>query len=246
MITNLSVARSLAQGKLVVSVNATRSAEDPFKLPPALLALIKADISALEIGDSGTHEQEGKRVESSTKARLAFDTLETALRAGYASIGALVSDSLLPTGISDADRIATYTTYGWEKGQLGRLNDDRLLVLGELAIQAETTLANPAWRYSPALTTVISEQLSLIEAEEPDAIGGARQVSVAIRNARRDVLQTHISRARYHYCAASDDLDSSKELAKISFQPRRAGIPAPPEAPPTPTPTPAPITTPAA
>ncbi len=46
---------------------------------------------------------------------------------------------------------------------------------------------NPAWRYSPALTTVISEQLSLIEAEEPDATGGARQVSVAIRNARRDV-----------------------------------------------------------
>ena len=144
--------------------------------------------------------------------------------------------SLLPTGISDADRMATYTTYGWEKGQLGRLNDDRLLVLGELAMQAATTVANPAWRYAPALTAVISQQLDIIEAEDPDATSGGRQVSVIERRAHRDLLQTHISRARYHYCASSDDLDSTKELAKISFQPRRASVATPPEVQPTPTP----------
>jgi hypothetical protein len=152
--------------------------------------------------------------------------------AGYAGIGALIGDSLLPTGISAADRLATFTTYGWEKGGLGRFTDERLLMLAELALQGETTVANAAWRYSPALIALISSQLDLIEDEEPDATGGERQISVSGRRTGLDLLQTHLSRARYHYCASSDDLDSTKELAKISFQPRRpkgsASTPTPP------------------
>ncbi|MGL4400240.1 MAG: hypothetical protein ACRCXD_10260 [Luteolibacter sp.] len=49
------------------------------------------------------------------------------------------------------------------------------------------------------------------------------------RGTARDLLQTRISRARYHYCAASDELDSTKELAKISFQPRRRATTAQPD-----------------
>jgi hypothetical protein len=83
------------------------------------------------------------------------------------------------------------------------------------------SISTPAWRYSPALVSLITAQLDVIEGEEPDATSGSRQVSVTGRLTARDLLQTRISRARYHYCAASDELDSTKELAKISFQPRR-------------------------
>jgi hypothetical protein len=85
-----------------------------------------------------------------------------------------------------------------------------------------------------------------IQDDEPDATGGERQVSVAGRGSARDLLQTRISRARYHYCAASDELDSTKELAKISFQPRRpanGGTTPAPVVTPVPTPAPAPTPT---
>lgn len=238
MITNLSVARTTARGKLVVSVDASRLAADPFKLTADLLALIQDDIGTLETDDSGSHEAEGKRAEASANVHSDFTKIEAALRAGYNGIAAIVGDSILPAGIADAARLATFTTYGWEKGQLGRLPDSRLLVLGELALQGETTVATAAWRYDPALVSLIEAQLSIIEDEEAEATSGGRQISVSIRGARRDLLQTHISRARYHYCSASDELDSTKELAGISFQPRRpatagtspapAATPAPP------------------
>ena len=113
---------------------------------------------------------------------------------------------------------------------------NRLLILAELGLQGTTTIANAAWRYAPALVTVIQAQLDIIEAEEPTATGGNRQVSVATRLNQRDQLEIHLSRVRYHYCASSDELDATKELARISFQPRRprGSISTPPEVKPTP------------
>ncbi len=125
MITNLSVARTTARGKLVVSVDASRPAADPFKLTSDLLDLLQDDIGTLETDDSGSHETEGKRAEASANVRSAFTKIEAALRAGYNGIAAIVGDSILPAGITDAARLATFTTYGWEKGQLGRLPDSR-------------------------------------------------------------------------------------------------------------------------
>ncbi len=221
MFSNLSVSRALAQGELVIAVDAARLPADPFKLSAPLLALIQADITALEAGDSDTHEAEGRRAGASATVREAFDKLEAALRIGLTGIGAIVGEALLPTGISDADRLAVHTTYGWENGLLDSIVDDRLLVLGELALQGENTIANAAWRYSTSLVHIIGDQLDIIETGGADATDGHRQITVAGRLDQRDLLQTHLSRARYHYCAASDDLDATKELAKISFQPRR-------------------------
>jgi len=235
MITNLTVARALAQGKLILAVDASRTAADPFTLPAALKSLIEQDVESLENDDSETHAAEGNRSEATAKVRSALEKIETALRAGYAGIEALLSDELAADGISDAARQALFATYGWEKSQLGRFSDTRVLMLAELALQGSATVAKPAWRYSPAIITALTAQLSIIEAEEPEATGGIRQVSVAGRKSTLDLLEKRISRARYYYCSASDDLDSTKELAKISFQPRR------PTSSPTPTPPAAPL-----
>jgi hypothetical protein len=83
-------------------------------------------------------------------------------------------------------------------------------MLAELAPQSSAAVATPAWRYSPAIITVITAQLGIIEAEEPEATGGTRQVSVAGRKSALDLLETRISRTRHYYCSASDDLDSTK------------------------------------
>jgi hypothetical protein len=230
MFTNLSVSRALAQGKLVVSVDSTRPADDSFKLPASLLALIQADITGLEAGDTGAHQAEGARAEASGTARAAYDKLEAVHRLGFTGIEGIIGADILPGGITDPDRLGVFTTYGWERGQLGRFTDDRLLVLGELAVQGDTTIATPAWRYAATLTAIIQAQLDIIEAEESTATGGDRQVSVAARRTACDLLETHLSRARYHYCASSDELDATKELARISFQPRRPKGPATPPA----------------
>ncbi len=231
MITNLTVSRALAQGKLIVAVDASRPEDDPFKLNSALLALLQADIAALENDDANSHASEGNRGEANANVRNALEKIESALRAGYAGIESILGDDLAENGISPAARLATFTTYGWEKGNLGRFNDSRVLMLAELAQQGATTIANPAWRYSPAIVTVISTQLDIIDAEEPEATTGQRQVSIAERNEALDQLRTRISRTRFYYCSASDDLDSTKELAKISFQPRRPASAAPAPAP---------------
>lgn len=239
MFTNLTVSQTLAQGKLVISVDESRPADDPFKLPAPLLTLIKGGVTALETGDIDTHAAEGERAEASGTARAAFEKLEAVLRMGYNGIEAIIGEDILPGGITPADRLGVFTTYGWEKGQIGRFTQDRILVLSELALQGATTITNPAWRYSSALTAVIQTQLDLIEAEEVSATGGERQVFVAERREKCALLDTRLSRARYHYCASSDDLDTTKELARISFQPRRpkgsaATPPVVPPVPPTP------------
>lgn len=221
MITNLTVSRAVAQGKLVVSVDESRPPADPFKLPAYLRAIVESDIAGLESEDSDAHGAEGDRIEASGTARSAFDKLEAVLHIAYNGISAIPGTDLLPTGITEAERLGVFTTYGWEKAQIGRFPDHRLLVLAELALQGDTTIANPAWRYAASLISIIQTQLDIIEEEESIANTGHRQVFVANRAEKRDLLEIHLSRVRYHYCSASDDLDMTKELAKIAFQPRR-------------------------
>jgi hypothetical protein len=233
MITNRSATRAAAQGRLIVTIDSTRTPEDSFKLTPALLGLLQGDIDAMESGDHGVHEAEGDRASASGTVRDAFGKLEAALRTGYTGIGAIIGKDISATGISDAERSGVYATYGWEKQQLGRLTQSRLLILGELAVAGQTTIVESAWRYAPAIVTAIEQQLDIIDEEEIQAGGGDRQVSVAQRAEILDRLETRLARVRFHYCSASDDLDATKELARIGFQPRRpkGSVDVPPPAP---------------
>lgn len=71
------------------------------------------------------------------------------------------------------------------------------------------------------LIPAIGAKLDFIEAHETEATAGGRQVSTARRSEPLDLLETRLSRVRHHSCSASDDLDATPELARISFQPRR-------------------------
>ncbi|MEO7098178.1 MAG: hypothetical protein ABI162_02365 [Luteolibacter sp.] len=221
MLTNLPVSRALAQGKLVISVDETRTPGDPFKLPAVLRKLIEADIVALETGNPDSQKPLGDHIEASAPVCDAFEKLEAILRMAYNGIGAIVGANIVPGGITEADRLGVFISYGWEKGQLGHFTEDRLLVLGKLALGGETSVSPPAWRYSATLVSIIRAQLDTIESEQRVGRSGHRQISTADRIERRNLLEIHLHRARHHYCSASDDLDTTKELAKISYPPRR-------------------------
>ena len=82
-------------------------------------------------------------------------------------------------------------------------------------------ISDPAWRYPAALLTLITNQLAIVNANQPLATGGTAQAATAARDLALGKLQTMNDRIRFFYCSASDDEDQTPELAKIGKQPRR-------------------------
>ena len=147
--------------------------------------------------------------------RTALDQLKTLLRDGYNFVQGLGSYQ-----INSGERLAVLTSYDWESGQIGVFTDARIESLANEASAASPTIANPAHRYPPALLTLIAGQLAIVNANQPTATGGAGQAATASRNAALDLLTILNSRVRFFYCAASNDLDQTPELANIGRQPR--------------------------
>ena len=209
MRSHLSVTRALAKGKLILSVDATRPPGDTFKLPAPLASTLKEDISKLKQASSALV---GSRPPGSGQdpLRAAFDKLEAALRRGHAGISAIIGRSLLPSGISDTDRLAIFTAYGWGSGRVCNLSDSRLLLLGELALQGETNVANRDWRYPAKLVQLIREQLETIAREEgaPPAPDLRHLV---------DRLEQSLYEVHQFYLAFSHDPDHVRELSRISL-----------------------------
>ena len=113
---------------------------------------------------------------------------------------------------------------GGEQGKIGDLSSaTRVESLANLAATASADPTVPAaGKYAPSLVTRIANWLATYDAASVLATGGNRQTLVQARNDSRDNLQTANSRVRLHYCAASDDGESTPELAKINMQPKRA------------------------
>lgn len=208
MQSHLSVTRALAKGKLILSVDATRPPGDPFKLPASLAGALKEDITTLKkAAVSAASRPAGS---GQDPLRSAFDKLEAALRRGHAGISAIIGRSLLPSGISDTDRLAIFTAYGWGNGNVGNLSDSRLLLLGELALRGNINVANPDWRYPTKLVEVIRNQLEIIAREEaghPDPDIGQLV----------ERLEQRLAEAHQYYLALADDPGHPRELSRISL-----------------------------
>lgn len=210
MQSHLSVTRALAKGKLILSVDATRPPGDPFMLPLPLAGALKEDIANLKKATvcSITGRPTGG---GQDPLRNAFDKLEAALRRGHAGISAIIGRSLLPSGISDTDRLAIFTAYGWGNGKVGNLSDSRLLLLGELAIQGENNVANPDWRYPTKLVELIRSQLGFIASAEAGHPGADIRQLV-------DQLQERLEEVHQYYLASSDCPEHSREITRISLR----------------------------
>ena len=153
----------------VQTVDNGRAAGSPFKLPATLRADVDADLTALKLADSDTGPSEGARAAAVFARRAALDELVRQLRGGYRGIAAIDE-----TTITEGQRLLVFDAYGWESGEIGRLDEDTRLIA--LARQAPTVSAadvggNAAFLYAPARLARIAAQLAIVDAAESTASG---------------------------------------------------------------------------
>ena len=201
---------------MIQSVDDVRAAEDEFKLPAGLRALVDTRLANLKARDAATQMEEGDRANASANVRDALDRLESHLRDGYNFIRGIGSYA-----ISDADRMGLFVSYGWEKGEIGTLTDARIESMANQAITTTPAIGDPAHRYPPAQMTRIIDDLAAVNANQPLATGGDRQGATRSRDDALLLMRRITARVRFFYSSASDDIDQTPELAKIGFQPRR-------------------------
>lgn len=204
-------------GELIVSVDNGRVAGDPFKLPAGYRTLLDDRLADLKEKDGAILTNEADRAEASANVRVSLDKLGGYLRDGYNFIKGIGSYS-----ITEAQRLGVFTHYGWATGQIGEMTDSRIESLANLATAATAAVSNPAWQYPAPLLALITAELATLNANQPIAQVGNRQVATAARDEALVLLRKINDRVRFFYCSASDDEDKTPELARIGRQPRRA------------------------
>lgn len=203
--------------ELTQSVDDSRDPGDAFLLSSETRMMLNTRLANAIATNAATSMVEGDRATASANARTALDNLDRLLHDGYNHIKAIPSVS-----ISDADRLGLFTSYGWSQSLLGEFTDDRIETLANQAINTTPTISDPAWRYPDAVMTAITTELAALNANQPLATTGSRQQAIDNRDAAVNLLRLINSRVRFVYCAASDLLDTTPELARIGRQPRRA------------------------
>ncbi len=213
---NQQASEQINIGELIQAVNNTRLPSDPFKLPGWLRDLVDLRLADLKTKHSATLSFAGGRVGSSAAARVALDNLLTYLRDGFNFIRGLPSYQ-----ITDAERLGLLTSYGWEGGLIGTFTDARIEFLANQAIIVTPQITPVAHQYPAQLVTFIQDQLAILNANQPVATGGLSQIATAARDEALLLMEAVNSRVRFYYCCASDDRESTPELARIGFQPKR-------------------------
>lgn len=162
---------ALERLELIIDVDATRGAADPFKLSAALLNLAGTRRLNLLSRIAAANLTEGDRAGASVICRGCRDRLERWHRAGCRYLDGLLPDTLPDSGagtgpyISDAIRLQLKTAYGFVGGVAGAFTDDRTEHLAQLAPQAAgIAVANPAWHYPQDLLNAIAADYSTLQA----------------------------------------------------------------------------------
>ena len=210
---------AIETAELILQVDAAPLPTDPFKLAASLQTLVTTRLADTKGKNAAVSMIEGGTVGASAQRQQALDRLADLLRNGYNGINAVPSDDL-----PDAERAQVFTSYGWAGGLIGDLSSpSRIEELANLAATATADATVPtAGKYAASLVTRLANWLSIFDAASLLANGGSRQTLIAARNDSRDLLATANSRVRLAYCAASDEGESTPELAKIGMQPKRA------------------------
>ncbi len=216
MAMNKAVLEQIEIAELILAVDFTRLATDPFKLPAYLLALVQTRLATLRAKELIVQQRRGGLLGASGRGRAALDRIEVLLRDGYNRIQSIPSFE-----IDDPTRLGIFTSYGWDQGQIGEFDDPRIEQMAHLAIDITPTIANPDHRYTATLVGLIQDQLDILNAEQTEATGGPSQVATQERDIALVDLQTANDRVRFYYCSASDDEDRTPELARINKQPHR-------------------------
>jgi hypothetical protein len=198
-------------------VDEARAATDVFKLPEILRDALDERLAEVLTFDSKQQSAGAQRTRSVTQRRDAITKLVEYLKDGFKFIQGIPRYE-----ISETDRDAALSAYGWQGQQLGDLKTDtRILSLARQAIAISTTVEPAKARYPATLLTLIQDELDTIADSEGTVGVGGRQQATRSRNDALKRLQKIIARIRFYYCSMSDDTDTTAELGKLSLQPRR-------------------------
>ena len=207
----------LAQALLVQQVDNARSATDFFKLSPVLRTVLDTAHQTLQNATAAVPSARGVRQDATALYSEAIATLKELLRAGFKHI-----DGQLPYVLTAAQKRAALEAYGWTGAKLGALDKNtRILDLAQQAIAVTPTLQPEVARYPVELVTRIQAALQDAVSSAAGAQTGDRQSAIKARNEARKELEIVLARVRFYYCAMSNAIDRTPELAKIGFQPRR-------------------------
>ena len=201
----------------VQKVDDDRAATDDFKLPIIIRVALDDRLAEVLSYDSQQQSVGATRTRSVTQRRRAIKNLTEHLRDGFKFI-----QGIPRYAISEADREAVLTAYGWQGQQLGDLKtDSRILSLARQAVTISDTLQPVNARYPSDLLALIQTELTIIANAEGTVGVGGRQLATKSRDEALKLLQKAVARVRFYYCSMSDDTDTTPELAKLSLQPRR-------------------------
>lgn len=215
---NQYVNDTIETGELIVQVDTSRAASDPFKLPATLASTVATRLGTAKSRNAATTIMEGSTRGASQEREAALDRLRELLRNGHSFIKSLMKDD-----ITDAQRAAVFAAYGWQNGAIGDLESaTRVETLADLAASATADPSVPAaGKYPAALVTRIDNWHAVLDAATVVANGGDLRVVVKARDDAAEDLHEVNSRVRAFYISASDDGDKTLELARIGMQPRR-------------------------
>ena len=207
---------ALAQGELILQVDATRSPYDLFKLPSWLLPLETTRLAEARAANAAVALESGDRAGASRRVQEAVDRLANLLRNGYNALRAVPEEDSPAAEVEDA-----LVTHGWEGGNLGDLvTAVRVVALAQLA--GEVTPSLPVLvRYPASVLNRLTTWLGVYAGNRLIAEGGALSTLINDKDVKRDALLKGNARVRFLYCAASDAGDFTPELARIGDQPRR-------------------------
>lgn len=205
---------------MILQVDGTRQADDPFKLPAALRQVVVSRLAAYNADLAIQNDAGGNQTSAQDRYRNALNSLKLLERDVYNAIRGKPSFDM-----SAADKKSWLVRLGFAGGEIGR-PDDALL-----KTRAETILANApvgtgeegeVLLISQAILDRITAQSAIVEANESLAGGGQRKIETGDKDDSLKLLGKAVSRVRHHYCAASDDVDTTPELDRIGWQARRA------------------------
>ena len=200
-------------------VNTGRAQDDGFKLTACLLALMTTRLADAKAKNSAVAMYEGAEAGADVQRADALYRLTCLLRNGYSYLLSIPEEDL-----PYAQQKQALESYAWEGSVLGDMTSParvESLARQVAVVAADTTIPSVA-KYPASLASRISNWLGILEGTDVLAGGGSHQTLVHQRNGSRDLLLTAISRVRHFYCSASDDVESTPELARINMQPRRA------------------------
>ena len=201
---------------LILRVNTPLSGYERRKLPAWLDTDAATALSDARTQNSAWLFASGDVSGARLRVKEARVKLAGLVRNAHSYIGSLPEEE-----VSAADRIDALVSLGFERGDIGDLDDSTHLVTLADQIVRENGNLPAAVRVPTTIVTRLTNWLAVLRANETVAGGGSRQTLTDDKDSARDRLVQAIAQVRLFIGSTDPETESAAVLALYNFQPRR-------------------------